>query len=261
MKEPAEIIPCPTPTHKGFCNLTGHKYGKLTVIGLAGRKTQPNGANSFYWFCICECGEKAVIRGMDMRHGKTTSCGCVKLARITALKYSHGLSHSPENQVWTQMIQRCTNPKNKSFKNYGGRGIKVCDRWLNSFANFYADMGPRPSDEHSIDRTNNDGNYEPGNCQWVKRKAQSRNTRGNRLLTFDGETKCLVEWAEDCGIDAGVVRARIGMGWTVAKALIVPVASGGNANVTPAPIPANLLHTAEQLCWFFAGDGVPERVK
>ncbi|HEY9737554.1 MAG TPA: hypothetical protein V6D06_14770 [Trichocoleus sp.] len=121
------------------------------------------------------------------------------------------------------MKSRCHNPNNAAYDRYGGRGIVVCDRWRESFENFYADMGPRPSEQHSIDRINNDGNYEPGNCRWATDKQQSRNTRRNRLLTYNGETLFLDEWAERLSISKHTLQTRLWRGWSVEEAFETPI--------------------------------------
>ena|SRR5438105_3349104 len=124
-----------------------------------------------------------------------------------------------EYHCWTEMRQRCTNPTNKHFRLYGGRGITICSRW-NSFANFLADMGRKPSRKHSLDRyPNQNGNYEPGNCRWATQQQQMRNRRNNHLITFNGETLPLVEWALRIGILASTIRTRLKSGWPIALAL------------------------------------------
>lgn len=132
----------------------------------------------------------------------------------------HGLwkQFTAEHQVWTAMLQRCSNPNDKDFQNYGGRGIKVCDRWQ-SFPNFMADLGPRPSSSHSLDRRNNDKGYEASNCHWVTRKEQNSNKRTTKRITHDGQTLTLKEWAPIVGIDYWTLRSRYDKGWTAAEIL------------------------------------------
>ena len=131
-------------------------------------------------------------------------------------------SSSPEYRAWWQMLYRCTDRRSRRWSYYGGRGITVCDRWRESFSNFYADVGPRPSAKHSIDRIDNDGNYEPDNCRWATRETQHRNKRGLRMLELNGETKCLTEWAEQYNIDRKLVQHRLSRGWSLQRALITP---------------------------------------
>lgn len=129
--------------------------------------------------------------------------------------------HSMYNR-WCHMINRCTNPKYNFYYNYGGRGIGVCRRWSESFAIFVCDMGSPPTSRHQIDRINNDGNYEPGNCRWATQKEQLRNRRGNVILALGEKTQCLAQWAEECGIHAKTISGRIASGWSVAKSLTTP---------------------------------------
>lgn len=133
----------------------------------------------------------------------------------------HGLSYSVVYRAWHAMLQRCHNPKCESFVNYGGRGILVCERWKNSFAAFLEDMG-HPPDGTSIERRENHRNYEQGNCYWADKKSQQNNTRRNRLITYDGKTLTLAQWAEVIGLTWGALRDRLRNGWEVEKALTFP---------------------------------------
>lgn len=136
----------------------------------------------------------------------------------------------PTYTVWQQMKRRCANPKVAHFERYGGRGIKVCSRWLESFENFLADMGERP-DGTTLDRVNNDGHYEPANCRWVARKTNSRNRSDNRLLTFNGQTKTLAEWVESTGHSLATLQGRVHMGWTDEQTLTTPSRSRASNRV------------------------------
>jgi hypothetical protein len=128
------------------------------------------------------------------------------------------LSETPEYNAWKQARMRCQNPRNARFKDYGGRGITVCERWQ-KYENFLSDMGPRPSPLHSLDRENNDGNYEPGNCRWATAEQQQRNMRNNNWITAFGETLCLQDWVRRTGLDSKTIRWRIATGWTPEDAL------------------------------------------
>lgn len=138
-------------------------------------------------------------------------------------KPTHGLSYQHEYRVWQTMRLRCTDPANPAFENYGGRGITVCERWLNSVQAFVDDMGPRPSPAHEIDRIDNDRGYEPDNCRWATRTENSRNRRSNRLLSHQGETLTLVEWCERLRLPRSTIQKRIDAGWPAERALTTPV--------------------------------------
>jgi len=132
---------------------------------------------------------------------------------------NHGMSHSPEYKTWSHMIDRCHNPKCKLYPRYGGRGISVCDRWHNSFLTFLADIGHRPTPKHSIDRIDNDGNYEPGNCRWATYKEQNQNMRGNHIILFHGRSQCLQAWADEAGLKRGCLRNRLNSGIPMEQAM------------------------------------------
>lgn len=170
--------------------------------------------------CICGCGNKTNVAVAHLYYGHTKSCGCLKASFDG--RPTHGLSKSPEYYTWNQMIQRCTNPKTESFPLYGGRGITVCDEWR-TFERFYADMGPRPSPKHSIDRIDSDGPYAPNNCRWVLGKVQHRNRRNNRILKVGGVSCPVAEWAERTGIPASAIYGRIHIGWSDERAVTTPL--------------------------------------
>lgn len=167
--EPARRGPRPG---SGLIDLMQHRFGRLVVLRLIGRKS-----SATWWLCRCDCGKETPCRAGDLRNGHTQSCGCLLRDVLTVIKKKHGLKgRIPEYYVWQGMWQRCTNPRHTGYKNYGGRGIKVCERWR-SFASFLDDMGRRPHDKLTIERVDNWGNYEPTNCVWDTRKAQAANSR------------------------------------------------------------------------------------
>ena len=169
------------------------------------------------WKCQCDCGVVAVIISEHLRTGKSTSCGCGNK--------THGMTNAPIYQTWVQMRRRCSNARHPQYPKYGGRGISVCDRW-NDFENFLSDMGPKPSPRHSIDRINNDGDYEPSNCRWASAYVQTNNRRVTKTVTFGGVTKSLSEWASDgpVKISLNTLYYRIfKKGWAPERALTTPV--------------------------------------
>lgn len=135
---------------------------------------------------------------------------------------THGLTDSPEYRAWHCMKQRCHNPTDAAYPLYGGRGIEVCDRWKNSFELFLADMGPRPTPDHTLERTDNELGYGPGNCRWATQMEQCRNTRHNHTVTWDGKTFCLTDWAIHLGIKKTTLGMRLRSGWSVERALTTP---------------------------------------
>lgn len=204
-------------------NLLHRKYGRLTAIGIAGCK---NGKANWLW--RCDCGAYKIIRGVSVTSGDSRSCGCLQRELTIERQLRHGEAvgdGTPTYRSWFSMKQRCYNPANIGYHNYGGRGIAVCERWLHSFENFYADMGQRPSLDYSIERMNNNKGYSPDNCKWATRTEQQRNRRYNRLLTLHGTTMCLAEWTELLGLSEGLLFNRLRGGWSDERALTTPVRS------------------------------------
>lgn len=199
------------------------------LIALEDLGTAPPRHNQRMWRCQCDCGKISVVYQYHLLHGHTKSCGC--MSRIT-----HGLTNSPEYRAWGNMKERCYNPKHPGYKDYGGRGIKVCQRWLDSFTAFLKDMGERPGPDHSIDRIDNSGNYTPKNCRWATRAEQLNNTRRNCMFTHNGETRTLAQWvaqwSDETNIPTGILRNRILQGWSVEDALTKPVRPYNDDGVT-----------------------------
>ena len=197
--------------------LPGERYGRLTVVEEADPKIRSCGRRRRRVACKCDCGNEVVVLLQSLRNGDNVSCGCFSTDRKT----KHGQYKSRTYGTWHSMTQRCLNSRHQAFASYGGRGISVCRRWMNSFEAFLQDMGEQPNGLQ-LDRINNDGNYEPENCRWVTRSEQQRNTRANRLISYNGTTKCLSEWAEHTGIHIATITGRLRTGWTIETALVTP---------------------------------------
>lgn len=198
----------------------GERFGRLTAEALI--RVERNGRLMRF---RCDCGQTTEAYGKTARHGHTKSCGCLKLETSAAngraaLRHGHARTgeESPQYRTWQSMIRRCVDPNHISFRYYGARGISVCERWQ-TFENFLADMPPRPSREHSIDRINVNGNYEPGNVRWATAVEQGRNKTKNRIVEYHGRKMCLTEAAELAGLGEGIVRQRLDRGWSVDRAL------------------------------------------
>jgi len=196
----AESLRCPflffMPT---FNDLTDRIFGRLTVVG----KSEFRRNSKIFWDCICACGNSKTVRGGDICSGKIRSCGCLQKEINIKVNTTHGYADKiREYNIWQSMKARCKNPSNSHYKNYGGRGIIVCDRWKESFVNFLTDMGMRPSDEHSIERINNDGNYEPENCKWGTEGEQQRNKTSNVWFEYNGIKMVQEEWAKKLNTDS-----------------------------------------------------------
>ena len=154
-------------------DMTGFKSGRLAVIGMAdGRKN-----NQVLWRCRCDCGNETTVMGSNLRSGGTKSCGCLEVDMRGKSQLTHGLSKTREYAIWAGILRRCYDPNRRAYDHYGGRGIVMCEEWRTSVEKFIADMGPAPSSRHSVDRIDNDGNYEPANCRWASYTEQVRNRR------------------------------------------------------------------------------------
>jgi hypothetical protein len=197
-------------------DLTGQVFGRLTVVRFS-HKTTVN-----YWECLCQCGASCAIQTANLRSGCTISCGCFQREGLRNRSKTHGMHGTPEYIAWIDMRQRCTNTQNAGYKNYGGRGIAVCEEW-NSFEQFYADMGPRPSKDHSIDRIDNDGPYCKENCRWASHCVQINNRRATKTLSFNGETLTVSQWAQRLGVPRSTLQGRIERGWSIPDAISTPV--------------------------------------
>ncbi len=201
-------------------DLTGQRFGRLTVISLSDKKLEYS--RSAVWLCRCDCGNEIITSSTCLKSGDTLSCGCLHreiMSEVGKARTTHGLRHTPEYDAWSNMKRRCCSENGRDYKNYGGRGISVCDRWLNSFENFYADMGLKPSPDHSIDRIDNDGNYEPNNCRWATAEEQSNNRRNIVRYSYNGGDYTYTQLARIFDISEEPLRQKLIAGWPVEKAI------------------------------------------
>lgn len=200
-------------------DLEGNKFGRLSV----GCRTKKSG--KYYYLCVCECGTEKLIAGPALTRASkpTRSCGCIRDTPSGEANpnYKHGGAiggkRSRSLKIWAGMLDRCTNPKNKAYPRYGARGIHVCDRWKD-YSAFIEDMGPPPPGA-SIERVDNAKGYDPDNCRWATQSEQTRNTSRNRMVTLDGETMCLFDACQKCGVNYWTVRSRLKRGLSLEDSL------------------------------------------
>lgn len=197
----------------------GDKFGRLTVTKVLESDAMHRERRIE---AKCDCGSTHIASVHAVNRGTTVSCGCFQREQ----RIKHGKSRSSSvYRAWVSMTYRCSSPSCKHWPDYGGRGIKVCDRWKD-FKNFFADMGERPA-SHSIERMNNNGNYEPGNCRWATALEQNRNRRSTKNITHQGKTQCMDAWAAEIGIHRATLKGRLYRGWSVADALSKPPSKCG----------------------------------
>lgn len=200
----------------------GQRYGLLVVLREAPRR-EPR--NVRWWTCRCDCGVEKDVRQYLLKSGDSKSCGCRRVIAATQAKLKHGCARAnrqtPEYQIWKGIINRLTLTYIPAFPSYGGRGISMCERWWD-FSNFIADMGPRPSKKHSIDRIDVNGNYEPSNCRWVTWDVQAHNRTDNVFIEHDGRRQTLTQWANEIGVKVGTLWWRHRRGWPP-EAILTPV--------------------------------------
>ena len=194
--------------------LEGQTFGRLTAVEDLG-----NVEGYRAYRCSCSCGSETVVAAHRLLHEKgPRSCGCLQREAVT----KHGKEGTRIYKIWSNMKARCNDSTHRSYPTYGGRGITVCDRWTNDFVAFYADMGDPPTDDHTLDRRDTNGNYSPDNCRWATWLEQANNTRANVLLTYDGETRTAAEWSRITGINVATIRQRKKRGWTDEQILTTP---------------------------------------
>lgn len=215
-------------------DLTGQRFGRLVVLGPIGHDS----GGKIMWECLCDCQNIVVVQGGNLRQKFTQSCGCLHKNMMSRKFKTHGMAGSPLYRIWQNIIERCFKPTNESYKNYGGRGITICDEWRHDFQAFYDHVSKLEhygENGYSIDRINNlTGNYEPGNLRFATATEQSRNRRTNHMITYEGETKCLSDWTDSTGIHKPTIYRRIKQqGWSMDRAL----------NETPKPNKRGILIT------------------
>lgn len=199
-------------------DLTGRKFGRLTVVSEAERISK-----RIRWICLCECGKIKNVDSTHLSSGLTKSCGCLNVEKIGQLNRTHGRSRTSEYNAWLAMRDRCNNPKNSDYARYGGRGIKVCSEWNNSFECFLADMGFKPTPSHTLDRENNDLGYNRENCRWVTQLEQCNNRSNNRAYEFSGGVYTLSELSRLTGIDRGTLLYRLNSSDDIEAAISKPL--------------------------------------
>ena len=210
-------------------DISNKKFGKLLAV-----KRCTNMSGKTAWECKCDCGNITFVTTSNLTCNRIRSCGCLKIKQLLERSTTHNQRHTVLYSVWRGLRQRCNNPKHASYHNYGGRGIKVCEEWDKSFQSFYdwsyanGYSTENQKDEKlklTIDRIDNNGNYEPSNCRWVDRKTQTRNMRTTRFITFNGQNKSVSEWCEIYGIKLQTFNTRIRNGWSIEEALTKPIGS------------------------------------
>lgn len=201
-------------------DLKGQRFGRLVVIEKAGKDKTSHTT----WLCKCDCGTVKTVTGYNLINGSTLSCGCYKNEKVSI----HGKYNTRIYRIWNKMKGRCNNKRNTHYDCYGGRGIRVCDEWLNDFQKFYKwSVENEYNNNLTIDRIDVDGNYEPNNCRWVSMKVQANNRRTNAQIEFNGKTQNIAKWAEELGINKRTLSNRFERGWTLQRALSTPVKKRG----------------------------------
>lgn len=192
-------------------DLTGARFGKLLVV----RRVKSDGRPR--WLCLCSCGTWKENSSNALNSGHAKSCGCL----MRESGKTHGMYRTKEHTSWASMVMRCTNKRSDNYKYYGGRGIRVCDRWRN-FENFYADMGKAPSGT-TLDRIDSNKDYCKENCRWATAKEQARNKRSNHVVSANGETRCIAEWADILGVNVHTLHSRVHLGWDDEMIINTPI--------------------------------------
>lgn len=198
-------------------DITGQKFGRLTVIKFIEKRNQ-----HYYYLCKCDCGNEKIVEKGNLRALKIKSCGCFKKEKDSFPK-KHGKSYTKLYRIYKALINRCYRQKDINYKNYGGRGISVCQEWLNDFMSFYNWAVLNGYQENlSIDRINVNGNYEPNNCRWTDKITQANNTRRNHYIEYNKQVKTLSQWAKELNVSTGLIKGRLKKGWTIEQVFTTP---------------------------------------
>lgn len=201
----------------------GERFARLVVLHLSDTSTPGN----IEYLCQCDCGNFTLLTKSELRRGGTKSCGCLRKSQRPPLRMTHGYTSNgitpKEYKIWIGIKTRTMCQTHRSYQYYGARGIKICDRWINSFENFYSDMGPMPTPKHTIERIDNDGHYEPLNCIWATQNQQSNNKRSSRLITYQGKTQNVQRWSEELNIPRYIIFNRLNAGWKIEAIFTVPI--------------------------------------
>lgn len=198
-------------------DITGKKFNRLTVVEISHRHN-----SEIYWKCKCDCGTFTTVSSKGIRYGKTKSCGCFHREQVSKRTTTHGMTGTQEYIAWYNIKARCYNKNHVSYANYGGRGIVICDRWLESFQNFFDDMGLKPSKAYTIERLDNSEPYSPENCKWATYTEQANNKRNNHLVTIGNETKTTGQWAKVFNISPVTICSRVNRKWTLFDSITTP---------------------------------------
>lgn len=207
-----------------LADISGQKFGRLTAIRRLEFRPKPCGGGRSIWLCSCNCGGETKVAVTDLRAGRRVSCGCLRREKAKTVNRSHGMSATPEFFVWTRMIRRCFDTKDKAYSRYGAIGISVCDEWRHDFGAFFSHIGPRPTPNHSIERINNSKGYEPGNVKWATDSEQRRNKRNSIYVEMEGNTVFLKDYCREHGIDYFLIHSRLKSGWPIHLAISEPSA-------------------------------------
>ena len=199
-------------------DITNQRFGRLTILSFS----HINEQRKAVWNCLCDCGNHCTVEGANLRKRTSKSCGCLARELSSIRNSTHGMTHHPLARTYRGMIERCYNPRLEAYPHYGGRGITVCDRWLESIANFVADMGERPEGK-TLDRIDLDGPYCPENCRWATSIEQMNNRTNSRFLTHDGQILTLAQWSRITGVSYGAIWRRLLAGWTIERTLSEPM--------------------------------------